>query len=91
VKLSTACTPADAATGGTPRLINKVLEITPKAIPSAPSISCATKPIAAKGRMSPHSKAVDQSPAPPSFRSNRLVCVRPPLAQSILLLIVPPG
>jgi hypothetical protein len=39
VKLSTVCTPADAAAGAMPRLKSSVLEMTPNAIPSAPSTS----------------------------------------------------
>ena len=35
--------------GGTPMLISKVLEIWPKAMPSAPSTSCAAKPIRMNG------------------------------------------
>ena len=50
VNVSAACTPADAAAGGTPRLISRVLEIWPKAMPSAPSTSCAAKPIRTNGR-----------------------------------------
>jgi hypothetical protein len=52
VKVSATCTPADAAAGGTPRLTSKVVEITPKAIPSAPSISWATNPTAMKAASS---------------------------------------
>src|SRR5688572_25888644 len=44
------CTLADAAAGGTPMLMSKVLEMTPNAIPNAPSISWATKPTRMKGR-----------------------------------------
>ena len=51
VKTSTAWTLAEAAAGGTPRLISRVLEITPNAMPSAPSTSCAAKPTRMKGRM----------------------------------------
>ena len=50
VNVSAVCTPADAAAGGTPMLISKVLEICPNAMPSAPSTICAAKPIATKGR-----------------------------------------
>ena len=49
VKVSAVWTPADAAAGGTPMLISRVLEIWPKAMPSAPSTSCAAKPIRMKG------------------------------------------
>jgi hypothetical protein len=52
VKVSTVCTPAEAAAGATPRLISKVLEMTPNAIPSEPSTSCAAKPAATNGRRS---------------------------------------
>jgi hypothetical protein len=45
VKVSAVWTPADAAAGGTPMLISKVLEICPNAMPSAPSTICAAKPI----------------------------------------------
>jgi hypothetical protein len=38
VKLSTVCTLAEAAAGGTPMLTSRVEEITPNAMPSAPSI-----------------------------------------------------
>ena len=44
-----AATPADAAAGGTPSVISRVLEIWPKAIPRAPSIICAANPIRMKG------------------------------------------
>ena len=52
VKVSTVWTPAEAAAGGTPRLSSRVLEITPNAMPSAPSISWAAKPTAMKGSRS---------------------------------------
>ena len=53
VKVSTKCTLADARAGGTPiTLTSKVEQITPKAMPSAPSINCAAKPIRMKGAMS---------------------------------------
>jgi len=48
VKVSAVWTPAEAAAGGTPVLISSVLEIWPNAMPSAPSTSCAAKPISAK-------------------------------------------
>ena len=47
VNNSTKCTPADARAGATPMtLTSKVLQMTPKAIPSAPSTNCAAKPTA---------------------------------------------
>ena len=49
VNVSAAWTPADASLGCTPMLISKVLEICPKAMPSAPSTSCAAKPIRMNG------------------------------------------
>ncbi len=49
VNVSALCTPADAAAGGTPMLIRIVLEIWPKAMPSAPSTNCAAKPIRMNG------------------------------------------
>src|SRR6476469_6744117 len=52
VKVSTVWTPADAAAGATPRLIRSVLEITPNAMPSAPSTICAAMPTAMKGSRS---------------------------------------
>ena len=52
VKTSTAWTLAEAAAGGTPRLISKVLEITPNAMPSAPSTSWAANPTRMKGSSS---------------------------------------
>src|SRR5262245_54305530 len=60
VKLSTACTPADAAAGVTPRLSRSVLEMTPNAMPSAPSTSCAKKPTATNGSAS-RSEKVEKS------------------------------
>jgi hypothetical protein len=52
------CTPADAAAGGTPMLTRIVLEIWPKAMPSAPSISCAVNPISAKIRSAEGSASI---------------------------------
>ncbi len=50
VKVSTAWTLADAIAGDTPMtLTSNVLLISPKAIPSAPSTTCAAKPTAMKG------------------------------------------
>jgi hypothetical protein len=48
VKVSTAWTPAEADAGGTPSESSKVFEMTPNAMPSAPSTICAAKPTAAK-------------------------------------------
>ena len=48
VKLSTVCTPAEAAAGGTPMLTSRVELITPNAMPSAPSTNCAANPIRTK-------------------------------------------
>ena len=63
VNTSTAWTLAEAAAGSTPRLTSKVLEITPNAMPSAPSTSCAAKPTRMKGRMSAKLK-IEQSRLP---------------------------
>ena len=49
VKVSAVWTPAEAAAGGTPMMSSKVLEIWPNAMPSAPSIICAAKPIRTNG------------------------------------------
>jgi hypothetical protein len=48
---SAAQSAADAAAGETPIQSSNVFEITPNAMPSAPSTTCAAKPIAMKGRM----------------------------------------
>ncbi len=61
VKVSTAWTPADAAAGGTPSESRSVFEITPNAIPSAPSTICAAKPMAAKASSISRSTAVSIS------------------------------
>jgi len=39
VAISTVCTPAEAAAGGTPSATRAVVEMTPNAMPSAPSTS----------------------------------------------------
>ncbi len=50
VNISTRWTLADALAGGMPStLTSKVCEMTPKAMPSAPSIACAAKPTAMNG------------------------------------------
>ena len=50
VKHSTRWTRCDATAGGRPiTATSKVFEITPKAMPSAPSTSCAAKPTAING------------------------------------------
>ena len=46
VKISAVCTIALACAGGMPIDSIAVVEITPNAMPSAPSTSCARKPIA---------------------------------------------
>ena len=69
VKVSTVCTLAEAAAGGTPAEMSKVLEMVPKAMPTAPSTSCAAKPMARKGRISPQSRASQSGNA--SLRSSR--------------------
>jgi len=52
VKVSTAWTLAEARAGGIPiTLTSKVELISPNAMPSAPSINWAAKPIAMKGRI----------------------------------------
>ena len=56
VNTSTAWTLAEAAAGGTPRLTSRVLEITPNAMPSAPSTSCAANPTRMKGSRSAETK-----------------------------------
>ena len=60
VNVSAVWTPAEAAAGGTPMLISKVLEIWPKAMPSAPSTSCAAKPIRMKGSSVAGSANIDE-------------------------------
>ena len=50
VKHSTTWTRCEASAGGTPITpTSKVLEMTPKAMPSAPSTACAAKPTAMNG------------------------------------------
>ena len=50
VNTSTTWIRADAVAGGTPiTATSRVLQITPNAMPSAPSTSCAAKPIRMKG------------------------------------------
>ena len=58
VKLSTVWTVAEATAGLMPRLSSSVFEMTPNAMPSAPSTSCAAKPIRMKGRRSTKVKLV---------------------------------
>ena len=59
VKVSTACTLADATAGGTPITVTSRVElITPKAMPSAPSTTCAAKPIATNGRICDQSRVL---------------------------------
>ena len=64
VNVSAVWTPADAAAGGTPMLISKVLEICPNAMPSAPSTSWAAKPIKTKVRRRDGSANSDSKMAP---------------------------
>src|SRR5205085_5126158 len=52
VKISAVCTSALACAGGMPIDSIAVVEITPNATPSAPSTSCAAKPIAPSNRYS---------------------------------------
>ena len=49
VNISTVWTAADALAGGIPMPTSKEVEMTPNAIPSAPSISWAAKPAAMNG------------------------------------------
>src|SRR3954468_17887663 len=59
VNVSTVWTAAEAAAGcigGLPMEISRVVDMTPNAIPRAPSTSCAVKPIATKTRKSPSAK-----------------------------------
>ncbi len=63
VKHSARCTPADAVAGGTPStLTSSVVEITPNAMPSAPSTICARKPTARKGSKPERSIASNIAP-----------------------------
>ena len=53
---------ADAVAGGTPiTATSKVLQITPNAMPSAPSTSCAANPIRMKGNSAARSKVARSS------------------------------
>ena len=62
VKVSTAWTLAEATAGGTPITVtNRVELITPNAMPSAPSMTCAAKPIAMNGSTWDQSIAVRKS------------------------------
>src|SRR3954471_22979233 len=59
VNVSTVWTAAEAAAGcigGLPMAIKRVVDMTPNAIPRAPSTSCAVKPIAMKTRKLPSAK-----------------------------------
>jgi hypothetical protein len=62
VNISTRCTAEDARAGATPSAPTmSVLAMTPKAMPSAPSTSCAANPTAMKGSSPAQSMLVSQS------------------------------
>src|SRR5690606_21639543 len=74
VKLSTMCTPAEAVAGGTPStLTSRVLEMTPKAIPSAPSTSWAAKPTAMNGSKAAKSRSAQFMQSPPLRSAQELL------------------
>jgi len=74
VKFLIVWTMAEAEAGGTPRLIRSVLEMTPNAIPRAPSIICAMKPTRMKGRRS----------AGPTPATSNIVGMDPPRPAAIV-------